>query len=104
LTPRITTESILSEAKHASVFVEARESLEPLGLQRIEAHGHAVESGLLELSGPLGEQNAVGRHRDVTQTRLRREQANELRQVPAHERLAPRQADLLDPELREDVD
>src|SRR2546427_12661076 len=82
----------------------ARERGESIGAEGVEAHRHAAEPRLLERLRVLGEQHAVGRDREVTQPRLRGEEADEARQVAPQERLASREADLVHSEGHEDVD
>ena len=54
--------------------------------------------------GLVGEQDAVGRQREVADARLAREQAHEVRKVAAHERLTAGQPELVHAEVGEDID
>ena len=55
----------LDAAQHARQLVEARELLEPLGPQRVEADRDPVEARRAQGGRVLLEQHAVGRHREV---------------------------------------
>ena len=74
---------------------------ETVGVERVEADRDPVQPGGPQVGGGVGEQQPVGRHREVAQARVPREDRDELREVAAHERLAARQADPVDAELRE---
>ncbi len=52
---------------HAGELVESRERLEPVGTQRVQADGDAAQAGGRERVGVLGEQDAVGRQREVVE-------------------------------------
>ena len=61
---------VLDAVEH---FVDAAEAAahlrEHLGIERIEAHGDAIQAGRLELGGVLRQQHAVGGERDVLDAR-----------------------------------
>ncbi len=85
-------------------LVEARQLDEPIGMQGVEADGNPAEAGRLQRVRLVGEQDAVGRERQILQPRLGRDHLHERRHVAAQQRLAARQADLVDAQRQEDVD
>jgi len=85
-------------AEHGRMLGESRERLEPRGSQGIEAHRDAMEPRRAQPGGLVGQEHAVRRHREVTDVRILREPFDEVRQVPAQQRLAPRQAHPIDPD------
>ena len=56
----------------ARELVEARQRLEPIGVQRVEADGDAAQARGRERVDVIGEQHAVGRQREIVQARLAR--------------------------------
>ena len=52
----------------AGKLVEAGERNESIGVKRVEADGEATEARGLEIVDLLGEENAVGREREVIRT------------------------------------
>ena len=62
-----------------------------------------MQTGGLERRRVLGEQDAVGRHGQVADPRLRGQHADEARQVAAQQRLAAGQAHLVHAEVEEHV-
>ena len=69
--------------------VEAREVAEAVGAQRVEADGQAVQPGGPERRRLVREQHAVRGEREVLEGRPAGEQADQVRQVRAQERLSP---------------
>ena len=87
-------------AQTASSASNARELREAVAAQRVEADGDAMEAGGSERVGLIGEQNAVGREREVGEAGLPGEHADQARQLAAQQRLAAGEADLVDAERR----
>jgi hypothetical protein len=86
------------------VLVAARQGAEALRTQGVEAHRQPPEPGALQRRRLLGQQDPVGRQRQVAEPRLPRQESDEHIEVAPQERLAARQADLLDAEREEHVD
>ena len=74
---------------------------EDLLVEAVEAHGDALQPGLLERRRVLGETRAVGRDRQVVGAVQLREPRDDLDDVAPQQRLAARQPQLLDAELEE---
>ena len=88
--------------EHAVALGEAAAHLpEDLRIERIEAHGDAMQAVGFELGGVLREQHRVRRERDVLHAVERGELADELRRVRSQQRLAAGQPHLLHAELHE---
>ena len=90
--------------EHAIELVESRQAAEPFGMQRVEADGQAVQTGVAQRPRLRREQDAVGRHRQVANGGARGEPADQIGQVAAQQRLASGQPHLVDAERGEDVD
>ena len=107
LTPRLTTPFIftgrprrprprsLEDARDGEVGVVHR--AERRVVERVEAHGDAVEPGVAECLRLAREERRVRRQRQVEPVD-RREALDEALDLPAQERLAPGEPDLLDAE------
>ena len=70
-------------------------------VERIEAHGDAVEPRALQLDRLARESRTIGGEREIRTER--RKQRNQLRQVLAHQRLAAREPDLFHAQTDEDA-
>src|SRR5262245_33584851 len=79
------------------------EPRETVGAKRVEAHGDAVQTGCLQRPCLPGEQDAVGRDREIAQARFRGQEADEAVHVAPQERLAPGEPDLVDAQVHEHV-
>ena len=89
---------------HAGELVESRERLEPVGTQGVQADGDAAQAGGRERVGVLGEQDAVGRQREVVEAALAGQHLHEFGEVAPEQRLAARQPQAIDAFGKEDVD
>ena len=114
LTPFCTTQLILIGARPAAcrgrdslehargTEVAAAHAPEHLLVVAVEAHRDAAQAGARERLGLLGEQVAVGGEREVGEARDRGEALDQAREPVAQQRLAARDADLLDAERHEE--
>ena len=69
---------------------------ELLGVERVEAHVDALESGIAQLGGVARQQRRVGGERDALDALDRAQLADEVGHAVAHERLAAGEPDLAD--------
>ena len=111
--PRCTTQLILigespgrlrcgDPLEHArGAEVAAAHAPEHLFVVAVEAHRDPAQPGARERLGLLREQIAVGREREIEQAGDRGESLDQARQLVAQQRLAARDADLLDAERNE---
>jgi hypothetical protein len=63
-----------------------------------------VKPGRREVPGLVGQEHPVGGHREILDSRFRRQEPDQLRQVAADQRLASGQAHAVDSQAGEDVD
>src|SRR5262249_54877580 len=73
-------------------------------LQRIDADIDSPQSSLVKRLRLFSQQGAVGRQRNVVESRNRRKAPNEQMEIFSHERFAAGQADFLNPKLEEKPD
>ena len=78
--------------EHLRVRVAARQRRKPFRAQRVQTQRHAVQSRRAERFALLGEQDAVGREREIANARIGGQHSNKLRQIAAQQRFAARQA------------
>jgi hypothetical protein len=78
--------------------VAPRDVDELLPAERVEADVEPPEARLAERTGELREQDPVRRHRQVLHPRGRRDEPDQVRQVPARGGLAAGEAEVRDPE------
>ena len=88
-------------AEDGRMLGESGERLEPGRLQGVEAHRDAMEPRRAQPGGLARQKHAVRRQREVANAGILREPFDEVRQVPAQQRLTPRQAHPIDPDLGE---
>ena len=74
----------------------ARDARVLLGVERVEAHVDALESGVVQLLGVARQQRRVGRERHALDADVVTQRADELGHAFAHQRLAAGQPDLAD--------
>ncbi len=82
-------------------LVAARQLLEPIAPQRVEADGHSVQSGASQRFGVPWQQDAVRRQAQVVDLGVRRESLDDPRQLAPHQRLAAGEPHLVDAEIGE---
>jgi hypothetical protein len=77
---------------------------EAFTIEGIDVDVEPAESGVVEGSGEVFEEDAVGGERQIADGRTCGEKRNQLGQIAAEERFAARQADAVDTERRERID
>ena len=88
----------------ARQLVGARERLEAIRSQRVEADRDAPQAGGGQRVDLIGEQDPVGGHRDVIEAGFGSDHGHQLRQIAAEERFAAGEPDAVDAFGDEDVD
>src|SRR5688572_13532673 len=83
------------------VRVEAGQRFEAAAVQRVEADGDAVQPGIAQRGGLLGEQHAIGRQREIRDAGQPGQLGNEDRQIAAQQRLAAGHPDAVHPDRHE---
>ena len=93
----------VDSVEHRVEAVEARHLAEPLAIERVEADRDPVQAGGAERGRLGGQQDAVGRQRQVPDGRPGRQRRDERREIAPEERLAAGQPHAIDAEVAEGV-
>ena len=88
--------SLSQAAQHLVERVAAGQLVEAVALQRVDRDVEAVDAGGHEALGVALEQEAVGGDRQVRRRRRSREHGGQSRKLPADQRLAAGQPDVVD--------
>lgn len=77
------------------VTVGPREGQRAIGAERVQADGHTMEPGVVQLPGMAPEEQAIGRQGDLIDTIDRHQVTHQFGKVMPQQRLASRQPDLV---------
>src|SRR5215216_4626868 len=94
----------LNPLQHAIEFVETGKRLESIALQRIEADGKPMQAGLAQCHRMRTKEYAIGGEGEVADGGPAGKSCDQIWKIPAQQRFATSQSDLVDTQGREDVD